>query len=342
MTWALVAGVGLVLANGMFVAAEFALIASRRATLVERSARWGGRWALDATTHLGRMLAGTQLGITIASLALGAVVEPAVSHTLEGTLGRLGVSSSVAHVMGVGVALGIVVLFHLIVGEMVPKSVALTAPERTLAALVVPIRLFVWAFAPLIALLRTLARWGARLLGVTPADELESAVGPAELAVMVEESNNEGVLEGEESERLAGALDLVDRPLIDVAVPQASVVSVGLDATLAEVEEVVARSGHSRILLHDGADLVGYLHVKDLLGVTADERDRRVAEGRIPIHPLMSFAPDTPIGAALTRMRLDRRHLARVGEAATLGIVSLEDLLESVVGEIRDETDRES
>ena len=333
--WALVAAALLLVANGFFVAVEFAVVGSRRTRLErlrdEGVARAGH--ALAATGDLNLQLAGAQLGITMASLGLGAVAEPAVAGLLDAVLG---------HTVAVVVALVLVVFAHLVVGEMVPKNIALTDPERTLLALVLPNRAYLWLFRPLIGVLNGVANLGMRVLRVEPRRELASARTAEDLAVMLAASREEGLIEDFAHDLLAGVLDFGDRVVGSVMVPRAQVVTVPVGATVAAVERVVVDTGHSRLPVvgRDLDDVRGFIHAKDLLTLPPEVRDRPVP---VRLIRRMLVVPTTrSLEDVLLGMRRVRVHFALVVDetGATAGIVTLEDLLEELVGDIVDESDR--
>lgn len=333
--WALVLAVALLVANGFFVAVEFAVVGSRRTRLeglVEEGSR-RARHALAATADLNTQLAGAQLGITMASLGLGAVAEPAVAGLLEGFLG---------HAAAVVVALVVVVFLHLVVGEMVPKNIALTDPERSLLALVGLDRAYLWLFGPVIRVLNGVSGLGMRLLGVEPRDALAAGHTAEELAVMLAASREEGLIEDFAHDLLAGVLDFSERNVASVMVPREQVVAVQVGTTVAGAERVVVDSGHSRLPVvgRDLDDVRGFVHAKDLLTLPPEARDRPV-----PLRLLrrMLVVPTTrSLEDLLLGMRRARVHFALVVDeaGATAGIVTLEDLLEELVGDIVDESDR--
>lgn len=338
----LVLAAALILANGFFVAVEFALLASLRSRIEESPGRLRRELALRAMGRLGTVLAGTQLGVTLASLALGSVAEPAADRFLESLLHRVGLPESVSDPLALVVALLIVVFFHLVIGEMVPKSLALTQPERTLLALSVPATAFVWVFRPVIWVLNRLAFLGSRLFGVEPADELRSTANAAELGLMIEESRDEGLIGADDHELLTAALGFLDRASDDVMVRREDIVAIDRTATVADAERRMYSSGHSRLLLigDDLDDVVGFVHAKDLLEVPAGERDRPVPLDIVRM--TLTVQPDRGLGDVLLAMRRARRHVAVVTDARrrTLGMVTMEDVLETIVGDIADESDR--
>jgi len=339
----LIIAIVLIVANGLFVAMEFALLASLRTRIEEESDKLRGRLALRSMGRLGTVLAGTQLGVTLSSLALGSVAEPAADRFLEEVFHNIGVPESLSAPIALVIALAVVVFFHLVIGEMVPKSIALSQPERTLLNLVLPASAFVWLFRPVIWVLNRLAFVGSRLFGVEPADELRSTASAAELGLMIEESRDEGLIADEDHELLTAALGFLDRGASSVMVPRHQIVSIPRSATVADAEEVVHASGHSRVLVvgRDLDDVVGFVHAKDLLRVPLDGRQQPVPLDAMRM--TLTVDPDRGLGDVLLAMRRARRHVAVVSDAErrTVGMVTMEDVLEAIVGDIVDETDQE-
>jgi CBS domain containing-hemolysin-like protein len=301
------------------------------------------RIAMGSMRHLNLQLAGAQLGITMASLLLGYVAEPAVSHLLEELVERfVDIPEGVLHTFGFVVALTIVSFLHMVVGEMVPKNIAIAAPERTLLALALPNRLYVIVFGPLLKLLNGLANAGTRLLGVEPRDELATAASAEELAAMLGASRDEGLIEDLAHQLLTGALHLQDRGLSSVLVGRDQVGWLPRTATPAEAEALVVESGHTRLLVAgDGIDdVLGFLHAKDLLTIDGEGRHRPFPLGRVRRMLVLPVA--TLLDDALLAMQRARIQLALVvdEEGRTLGIATLEDVIEALVGDIRDESDR--
>ncbi len=344
MLGAVLASLALIVVNGVFVATEFGLLVSMRTRLEPLAAegRIGARQALKAMSALGPMLAGTQLGITIASLVLGSVAEPAVGEVVERLGERIGLPRGVVEVVAVALALAVVVFLHLLIGEMVPKSIALTAPERTLMILVLPVAAFVWLFRPVVVVLNALARLGIRAFGVEPADELRTSHTAAELTAMIEESSEEGLLEGEELELVTRALALVERPTSDIMVPRDRIVAVDRRCSVEDAERAIESSGHSRLLVtaDDLDHVVGFVHVKDLLEVPGAARSDRLS---VSVRSHLVVDVDETLGDVLVAMQNRRIHVAVVidDRDMTVGMVTLEDILESVVGDIVDESDRD-
>jgi CBS domain containing-hemolysin-like protein len=341
----LVLTLALLLANGFFVAVEFALIASRR-TKLESLAEDGSaraRMALGSMRHLNLQLAGAQLGITMASLVLGYVAEPTVAGLIEGAVERfVSVPAGLLHTIGFIVALTIVAFLHMVIGEMVPKNIAIAAPERTLLALTIPNRAYVTVFGPLLRVLNGFANAGVRLFGVEPQDELATSASAEELAVMLGASRDKGLIEEVAHQLLTGALDLGDRRITTVLVPTTEVVWLPRSATPEEAEALVVSSGHTRLLVAGSGvdDVLGFVHAKDLLTVSEAARDRPLPLGRV--RRMLVVGEDTSLDDALLAMQQARIHVAVVTDRAgrTLGIATLEDVIEALVGDIRDESDR--
>jgi len=335
----------LLLANGFFVAVEFALIASRR-TKLEALAEQGSasaRIAVGAMRHLNVQLAGAQLGITMASLLLGYVAEPAFAGLIED------VTSTFVHLperalttIGFVVALTIVAFLHMVIGEMVPKNVAIADPERTLLVLAWPNRAYVTVFGPVLRVLNALSNAGVRALGVEPRDELATAASADELAMMLGASRDEGLIEEVAHQLLTGALDLGDRSINTVMVPRDGIVWLPRTATPSEAEALVVSSGHTRLLVAgEGVDdVLGFLHAKDLLTLAGPARHRPLPLGRV--RRMLVLGSRTSLEDALVEMQQARVHVAVIADAGgqTMGIATLEDVIEALVGDIRDESDR--
>jgi CBS domain containing-hemolysin-like protein len=334
----------LLLANALFVGVEFALIASR-STALESMAERGdrrARRALAAVHELNLQLAGTQLGITMASLGLGAVAEPALAGLIESALeGIAELPDSLVRGVSFALALAIVVFLHMVFGEMVPKNLAIAAPEKTLLALSGFNRAFVTLLRPVIRALNAMANAGVRLLGVEPRDELATAHTPEELARLLAQSHAEGILDPTAHEVMAGALRFGRRDLRSVLVPRERVVALDRLATVAEAEQLVVDSGVSRLLVlsDDGQTVIGFIHAKDLLTIPAEARGRPIPLARI--RRVLVLDESLRLDHALVEIRRGRTHLAAVvdDERRFIGLATLEDVLESVVGDIVDESD---
>jgi CBS domain containing-hemolysin-like protein len=333
----------LLLANGFFVGAEFALVAARRARL-ERRAETSDRahLALKSMRDLSFTLAGAQLGITMCSLGLGFVAEPAVASLLEEALRGVGrIPITVLHAVSFAVALTMVTFLHMVIGEMAPKNIAIADPERTALWIAVPFRLYVNVFRPVIVVLNGLANLGTRLLGVVPRDERSEAHTAEELGAIIEESAREGLIREPAHRMLTGAIGLRERDAAAAMVARPEIAARPLSATPAEIEKVVVETGHSRIPLYaeDIDNIVGFFHAKDLLRVAPEQRDKPIA--RELIRQMLVVPESRDIPALLADMQRERKHCALVIDehGGTAGIVTIEDVIEELVGEIQDEYD---
>jgi CBS domain containing-hemolysin-like protein len=336
---AILLGVLLLALNAFFVGAEFALISARR-TQIEPRAAAGSRVArttLRAMENVSLMMAGAQLGITVCSLALGAIAKPAVKHLLQPAFGALGMPEAVLDVASFVVAMAVVIVLHVVLGEMVPKNIALAGPERAALVLGPPLVFVVMVLKPFIVAMNFVANGILRLMHVQPKDEVTSTFTREEVAGLVEESRREGLLDADEYDLLSGALGFHERTVERVLLPADGLATVPRGATVAEVEERVAETGFSRFPVQDRAgDLTGYLHVKDVLETDPERRARPVADKWI--RPLATVRPGDRLHDALEVMQARGAHMARVaGDDGTVyGVVALEDVLEELVGEIRD------
>ena len=340
---ALLFAVVLLVVNGFFVAAEFALIAARRSRLEQLAAdgHAGAAAAVRSIGELSLMLSAAQLGITIASLLLGYIAEPAVAHLLEHPLELAGLEETSAHTVAFLIALSIVVFFHMVVGEMIPKNIAIADPERAALWLAQPMRGFMTLFRPVVLALTWSANAILRLIRIEPKDELSEARTGDELADLLAVSRREGVLKEVEHRLMTGALRFPVREVSSEMVARDDIVRVPVTATAAEVEAVALETGHSRIVVHgrDLDEVLGFVHAKDLLSVPADARSHTLP--RSLVRRMLLVPTNRTLQQLLLTMRRARIHVALVvdGEGRTAGVVTLEDVLESLVGDIRDEHD---
>jgi magnesium and cobalt exporter, CNNM family len=332
--------------NAFFVGAEFSLISARRDRL-EALAEQGKARAVTvirAGEQLPAMLAGAQLGVTVASLLLGRIGEAAVANLLRTALGLADLHPALLHTLSLVIALAIVVTLHVLLGEMVPKNIALAGPERTAMLLVPPYLVYVRVARPFIAFYNKCATLVVRALGVEPKDELDVTVSTAELSEMIAESVSEGLLDPEEHTRLTRALQIRTRVVGDVAVALADVRAIPVAAgaagpTVGAVEQALAESGYSRFPVADlDGKFIGYLHIKDVL--TLDDDPKTVID-RALVRPLPRLPKSLPLADALSRMRRSNSHLAlvtddNVAAGGVVAMVAMEDLVEDLVGAMRD------
>lgn len=321
-----VATVVIIAASAFFVAVEFALMAAKKHRLEDAAPNSrSARAALRSSSELTVLLAGSQLGITVSVLALGAITKPAVHHWLTPLFEGWGIALWLADVGGFVLALIVVTFLHLVVGEMAPKSWAIAHPERSATMLAIPMRGFMWLTRPLLRQLNEAANGCLRKVGVEPVDEMAAGQDPAGLRQLVEHSANVGALDASYSVQLSGALELETLTVGDLvrATPPTAVPE---GALVADVQAASRRTGHLRILVGDAERAVGVVHVRDTL--EEDERGSIAALTR----PVLTLPADLKVYAALTRMRESSNHLAVVVDPADpdrmRGLVTIADLLQ--------------
>lgn len=341
--WAIVLAIFLLALNGYFVAVEFSLISSRKDRLESMIAAGNKRAkrVQYATEHLSIMLAGAQFGITIASLLLGKVGEPAIAHLIEAPFEALGMPAELLHPVGFTISLLLVTMLHIILGEMVPKNIALAGPE-TVATFVVPLHLlFVKVTNPIMQLLNWIARQTLKLMGVEQKDELDSTVSPSELASMIQDSRSEGLIAPEEATRLNRALGSSRRTLDEVLIPLADVHCIlqeGSRMQVAAVEKAVQETGYSRFPVTDkNGKWIGYVHVKDVLDNLVEPNGQL---DTTDIRPLLRVKSGSSFDVAMRNMRRTSSHIAAVEgtNGQIIGMITLEDIIEELVGTVRDWT----
>ncbi|GAA1977818.1 hemolysin family protein [Amycolatopsis minnesotensis] len=339
--WYLVLVVVLLLANAFFVGAEFTLISSRRDRLeaLLEQGKTRAQIVINASRNVSLMLAGAQLGITICSLLLGRLGEPAVAHRLAAFFELFGIPEVLLHPISFALALAFITILHVLIGEMVPKNLAIAEPER-LALWLVPLHVgWVKLVNPFIWVLNFVSNSVLRLVKVEPKDELETAYTSDELAELLSESRREGLLEQSEHERLSQTLSSVQKTVADVLVPTGELTTLPVSPTVGDVEHAVSETGFSRFPVRDGGgELIGYIHVKDVLDQLSGDPGRTVAPEKT--RNLTELRADARLDVALSAMRKEGSHLARaVGPDGTaVGVVTLEDLVEEYVGTVRDGT----
>lgn len=336
--------IALLAANAFFVAAEFSLVSSRRDRLESLIAqgKTKAEAVLYATEHLSIYLAGAQFGITVASLILGKVAEPAIAHFIEVPFAAADLPPELLHPVSFALALIIISFLHILFGEMVPKNIAIAGPETT-GMLVIP-AFTVWmkATRPIIEFLNWVARKTLAAFGIEQRDELESTVDQEQLASMIRESNEEGLLDAEETARLANALRTDSRSLQEVMIPLERVKTIPYSSQgipLSVIEDAVRETGYSRFPVQRAPGvLVGYVHVKDILDLMeSPEVDPVVPVSRI--RPLSIIDGSQSLDDALTSMHRRSAHMAQVRVNGELvGVAALEDIIEEYVGTVSDWT----
>lgn len=332
----------LLLGNAFFVGAEFAVVTARRSQIepiAERGSR-AAQTALYAMEHATLMLATSQLGITVCSLVILNVSEPALHHLLSGPLALTGLPAAAIPAAAFVIALLTVSYLHVVLGEMVPKNLSFSLPERAVLVLAPPLVFCSRLFGPVISALNGLANLALRLCRIEPKAETTSAYTFDEVAEIVERSKREGVLL-DASGALTNAFEFTRKRVREVALPIGRVIALPRDATPQDVERAVGRSGFSRYLVTgpDG-EPAGYVHLKDILDLSGEAALRPIPAERV--RGLGSCPEETELEDALAGMRRGGHHLVRVFDRTgrTSGVLFLEDIIEELVGEIRDATAR--
>lgn len=315
---------GIIALSALFVATEFATIAARRYRLEEvAETSIAARAAVRNAREMTILLAGSQLGITMCTVALGAVAKPAAQQLLVPLIrgwGLRGVSASVAAFV---VALVVVTFLHLVVGEMAPKSWAIAHPERSVMHLALPMRAFIWLSRPLLVALNSAVNWCLQRVGVQPVTELATGRNADDLRQLVEHSARAGTLDPGRREQLAAALELHRRPVDEIARPVAEAVAVSRHDGAAAIRAAARASGHNRLFVNDGDRPVGVVHVRDALAASPRTRASEL------MRPVLTLPGSVSIASALATMRAGRRHLALVESGGRRsGFVALQDLLD--------------
>ena len=338
----------LVLANAFFVAAEYALVASRR-TRIEAMIRRGdakAKLARRALLALDRSISGTQLGITLASLGLGWMGEPAIARTLEGLFSELPgpLALLATHGVAVTVAFLLITFLEIVLGELAPKALALLYPERTSRWLSGPLIVFTIATNPFIWLLRGSANQVLRIFGQRAPTTLERLHSAEELRMLVDQSAKAGKLDRDDARLLAGVFEFSEKTAREVMTPRTEIVALELDASIADAADLIAKARRSRypVMRASLDDIAGIVHAKDVLAAlraAAGQRPAQLSELVRPVH----FVPGSrEVEDVLADMKLMRVHMVIVLDefGGTAGLVTMEDLLEEIVGQIYDEYDR--
>ena len=334
-TFELLALAGLIALNAFFVAAEYGLVTSRRTRIVELE-QAGNRRARDVrriTANPPQFIAAMQLGVTMTSLAIGALGEQVLAHRFDAVM---------AGALAVILALLIVTFLHVVIGELVPKGIALSYPERTALAVSGAVRVFFFVFRPLIWLLQRVTEWILLRLGLQPPGAENQAHSEAELRMLLSSSAQQGEIEHQEQEMLYKVFDFADKEVADVMVPRPEVVALSVELTAEEALEAVLQSPFTRYPVYRGSvdQIVGILHVRDLVAAIHERGVDGVAVEDI-LRPATMVPETKDLGALLAEFRRTNQHIAIViDEYGDMeGIVTLEDLLEEIVGEIEDEFD---
>jgi CBS domain containing-hemolysin-like protein len=345
----LVAVIVLVLMNGFFVAAEFSLVSVRQTRIAELVAQGhvSAKAVQDALKNPDRVIAATQLGITLASLGLGWIGEPAVAHLLQPLVELFPkvIQSGVSHSLSAGLAFALITFLHVVVGELAPKSIALQNPEKTSLVVARPTLWIELIFKPIIWLLNGTGNALLRLIGVKPATGHELVHSVEELKMLVTASTEGGVVEPQEREMLHAVFDFGDLLVGQVMIPRTEIVAVEADIPLEEIIALITESTYTKFPVYDDNldTILGIVHVKDIIRLMQDPGWEECTARSLVREPI--YVPETiPVSALLRQFRDRRQHIAIVLDeyGGTAGLVTLEDLLEEIFGEVSDPFDRVS
>ena len=339
----LLAFVGLLLLNGFFVAAEFAVISARRAQ-IEPRAQAGSRPAkltIKAMEQVSLILATCQLGVTISGLLILLVAEPSIHELLHAPLAALGLTEELTTGISFAITLIVVSFLHVLIGEMVPKNISFSIPDR--AALVLAPLVFGLAIVvkPLVVSLNAISNAALRLFRIKPKNEANSAYTIEQVEDIVQHSTREGVL-SDETGAISNTFEFTDKQVKDILVPVANLITVTADVTPREIEQLVAKHGFSRYVVLDQSNQIeGYLHLKDVIDAKADEADLPVQ--RKLIRTVKSIGGGVELEDALAQMQRGHQHLMASydSDGKLVGLLFLEDILEELVGEVQDATRRD-
>jgi CBS domain containing-hemolysin-like protein len=333
----------LVLLNGFFVAAEFAIVKVRSSQIALEAGNLSKRAAENVINNLDGFLAATQLGITLASLGLGWVGEDVMSKIILNVMTAVGlqISETLAHNIALPVAFAVLTILHIVFGELAPKSLAIRYPTSTTLKVAIPLRIFYIVFKPFIWLLNGFANIILRLLGVKPISEQEIH-SEEELRLIIAESEEGGAIEPAERELIQNVFDFDDRIVRQVMVPRVKISGLKADLTIQEAMDVILKEGYSRYPVFENSldEIIGIVHAKDVITAYFQRTGKGLREVMRQTH----FIPETkPIDTLLREFQRRKTQMAIVVSefGGTIGIVTLEDILEELVGEIQDEHDHE-
>lgn len=334
----------LIFMNGFFVAAEFACVKirpSRLETLIQEGSRQA-KYAKRLTDHLDASLSVTQLGITLASLGLGWVGEPAVATLILPITRFFGLDDTIGHTISLALAFSIITALHIILGELTPKTMAIQNVEKIMLTVALPMLIFHRVMYPFVWLLNHVANWVARRLGFEVASEGEEAHTEEEIRLLMEESHRKGLIDDTEVDFVDNVFDFTDLNVREIMTPRTDMVCVYLEDTMEENLKVILEEQLTRYpICHEDKDhIVGFLHVKDLMKVMAEGRKpnlRRLARKALVVPESMD------VSVLLKTMQKQRSQMAIVVDeyGGTSGMVTIEDIVEEIVGDIQDEFDEE-
>lgn len=341
ITWKLGLVMFLVLLNGFFVAAEFAIVKAR-STRIAQLTTSQGKMAQKVIRNMDAYLSATQLGITLASLGLGAVGEPTIATLINPVFQYLGVPEVLLHPIALAISFSIMSYLHIVVGEMAPKSLAIRKAETTTLWTARPLHLFYVLFKPFIVVLNGSANWILQRLGIGLAEEHQSAHTEDEIRLIIEQSHNSGIIDQTELKLFDKVFSFTERIAREVMVPRVNIVGLDLEEPLEENLELIRSSKYTRFPVYEGDkdQIIGLLLVRDLYEKIAD---RQPIELRQLMRPIISIPETMEIKDVMRRFQKNKAHMAIVVDefGGTSGLITTEDIFEEIFGEIQDEFDEE-
>lgn len=334
-----------VLLNGFFVLSEFSIVKVRHSKLEQlvKEKKPNAKQALEIASKLDTYLSACQLGVTISSLALGWLGEPAIARLLVYFLAPFELGSALLHTISFVIAFSLITLLHVVIGELVPKSLAIAMAEKTVLWVARPLHIFWLLFFPLIKTFDFLAAVGLKLIGVQPARESEAALSEEEIKIIASESQKGGVLDEFETEIIRNAVDFSDIVAKEVMTPRKDMICLNKNKSYDENMKIVSECKHTRFpYIDDSKDsILGMIHIRDLMKNEITKRKKDLDEF---VRPMFLVPENVSISKILIRMNKERTHTALVVDeyGGTAGLITMEDIMEEIVGDINDEHDDKS
>ncbi|MBX3312569.1 MAG: HlyC/CorC family transporter [Microbacteriaceae bacterium] len=332
----------LLILNAFFVGAEFAVVSAKRSQIepLAQQGKRGAKTALWAMEHTSLMLAVSQLGITVCSLLILVISEPAIHHLLQGPLLALGMNSAAVDVVSLIIAILIVTYLHVVLGEMVPKNLSFSSPETAALLLAPPLVWIGRIFRPIVWFLNEFSNLFLRIFGVKVTGEAQATFTLEQVATIVNSSTREGAI-SDLSGTLSATFEFTEKIARDILIPMDQIITLTEPIFPQDIEREVAKHGYSRfVVVNEAGDPIGYVHLKDVIDADAEDRANGIPSKHI--RKLESVFIETDLEDALANLRRTGSHLAKVFDenGVTQGVLFLEDIIEELVGEVQDATKR--
>lgn len=335
----------LVLLNGFFVLSEFSIVKVRRTKIEEmiKEKKPGAKKALEVTSKLDTYLSACQLGITLSSLALGWIGEPAIAKMLESALLKLGFNAVFIHTISFIIAFSIITLLHVVLGELVPKSIAIAIADKAVLWIARPLNWFWILFLPFIKIFDFLAAINLKIFGIKPAKESELTHSEEEIKIIASESQKGGILDEFETEIIRNAVDFSDTVAKEIMTPRKDMICLNKQKTYEENMQIICDHKHTRFPYIDGSkdSILGMIHIRDIVQNELNSKDKNLDSF---VKSLILVPENISISKVLVRMNKERSHTALVVDeyGGTAGILTVEDIMEEIIGEIKNENEEDS